>query len=72
MSFSHLLTGERHRRQRKMLNPIFSIKHLRNMTPLFYEIIHKVRDFVYAIGSLRLFSCRYHTLTVKLYRHAMR
>lgn len=26
-----------------MLNPVFSTKHLREMTPLFYEIIHKVR-----------------------------
>ena len=25
-----------------MLNPVFSTKHLRDMTPLFYEIIHKV------------------------------
>ncbi|KAH9853051.1 cytochrome P450 [Lenzites betulinus] len=33
--------GEQHRRQRKMLNPVFSIKNLRNMTPLFYDIIHK-------------------------------
>ena len=25
-----------------MLNPVFSTKHLREMTPLFFEIIHKV------------------------------
>ena len=36
-------TGEQHRRQRKMLNPVFSVKHLREMTPLFYEVIHRVR-----------------------------
>ncbi|KAL1952219.1 hypothetical protein VTO73DRAFT_1368 [Trametes versicolor] len=36
--------GDQHRRQRKMLNPVFSTKHLREMTPLFYEIIHKTRD----------------------------
>ncbi|KAI0639055.1 cytochrome P450 [Trametes polyzona] len=36
--------GEQHRRQRKMLNPVFSTKHLRDMTPLFYDIIHKTRD----------------------------
>ncbi|KAH9852205.1 cytochrome P450 [Lenzites betulinus] len=40
--------GEQHRRQRKMLNPVFSTKHLRNLTPLFYEIIHKTRDAMMA------------------------
>ncbi|KAF8910643.1 cytochrome P450 [Gymnopilus junonius] len=35
--------GERHRRQRKMLNPVFSIAHLREMVPIFYEVSHKVR-----------------------------
>ncbi|RPD79156.1 cytochrome P450 [Lentinus tigrinus ALCF2SS1-7] len=33
--------GNQHKRQRKMLNPVFSAKHLREMTPLFFEIIHK-------------------------------
>ncbi|KAI0823081.1 cytochrome P450 [Trametes gibbosa] len=36
--------GEQHRRQRKMLNPVFSTKHLREMIPLFYEVIHRTRD----------------------------
>ncbi|EIW62374.1 cytochrome P450 [Trametes versicolor FP-101664 SS1] len=35
--------GDHHRQQRKMLNPVFSIKHMRDMTPLFYEISHKLR-----------------------------
>ena len=26
-----------------MLNPVFSINHMRHMTPLFYEVCHKVR-----------------------------
>ncbi|KAI0746721.1 cytochrome P450 [Daedaleopsis nitida] len=38
--------GEQHRRQRKMLNPVFSTKHLREATPLFYEVIHKTRDAI--------------------------
>ncbi|KAI1798256.1 cytochrome P450 [Ganoderma leucocontextum] len=33
--------GNQHKRQRKMLNPVFSVKHLREMTPLFYQVIHK-------------------------------
>ncbi len=35
--------GDHHRRQRKMLNPVFSIKHIRNLTPLFHSIALKVR-----------------------------
>ncbi|KAI0666339.1 cytochrome P450 [Trametes maxima] len=38
--------GDQHRRQRKMLNPVFSTKHLREMQPLFYEIVHKTRDAI--------------------------
>jgi hypothetical protein len=50
--------GERHRKQRKMLNPVFSIAHMREMSkdgflankilispslvPIFYEVTHKV------------------------------
>ncbi|KAH9851068.1 cytochrome P450 [Lenzites betulinus] len=41
-------TGEQHRRQRKMLSPAFSSKNLRNMTPLFYDIIHKTRNAMMA------------------------
>ena len=28
----------RHKRQRKLLNPIFSTKHMRDMLPIFYSI----------------------------------
>ncbi|KAI0789219.1 cytochrome P450 [Abortiporus biennis] len=38
--------GETHRRQRKMLNPVFSINHMRHMTPIFYAIAHKLRDAI--------------------------
>lgn len=36
-------TGQQHKRQRKMLNPVFSTKHLREMTPIFYEVMQRVR-----------------------------
>ncbi|KAF8955775.1 cytochrome P450 [Flammula alnicola] len=36
--------GERHRKQRKMLNPVFSIAHMREMIPIFYDVIYKLRD----------------------------
>ncbi|KAF9557445.1 cytochrome P450 [Agrocybe pediades] len=35
--------GDAHRRQRKMLNPVFSIAHMREMSLIFYEVAHKVR-----------------------------
>ncbi|KAI0355161.1 cytochrome P450 [Trametes cingulata] len=38
--------GEQHRRQRKMLNPLFSAKHLREMTPIFTQIIHKLEKAI--------------------------
>ncbi|KAI0826700.1 cytochrome P450 [Trametes gibbosa] len=40
--------GDQHRRQRKMLNPLFSAKHLREMAPIFTHIIHKLEDAISA------------------------
>ncbi|KAI0368653.1 cytochrome P450 [Pilatotrama ljubarskyi] len=40
--------GERHRRQRKMLNPVFSGAYMRSMTPFFYDIIGKLRSAILA------------------------
>ncbi|KXN81939.1 Cytochrome P450 3A6 [Leucoagaricus sp. SymC.cos] len=34
--------GEQHRKQRKMLNPVFSIAHMREMTPIFYEVTSRL------------------------------
>ncbi|RPD69487.1 cytochrome P450 [Lentinus tigrinus ALCF2SS1-7] len=34
--------GGNHRRQRKMLNPVFSIAHMRDMVPIFNEVGHKL------------------------------
>ena len=34
--------GEQHRRQRKLLNPVFSVAHLRDMTHIFYNVAYKV------------------------------
>ncbi|KAK7676951.1 hypothetical protein QCA50_020069 [Cerrena zonata] len=36
--------GDRHRKQRKMLNPVFSIKHMRHMTPIFYQVAYNMRE----------------------------
>ncbi|GJE97234.1 cytochrome P450 [Phanerochaete sordida] len=35
--------GDHHRRQRKMLNPVFSIAHMRRLTPVFYEVVNRLR-----------------------------
>ena len=36
--------GDQHRKQRKLLNPVFSISHMRDMLPIFYRVIHQVRQ----------------------------
>ncbi|EJF62016.1 cytochrome P450 [Dichomitus squalens LYAD-421 SS1] len=40
--------GAQHKRQRKQLNPVFSAAHLRNMTHIFYNVAHKVRNAIRA------------------------
>ena len=35
--------GSQHKQQRKLLNPVFSSAHLRNMTHIFYKVAHRVR-----------------------------
>ncbi|KAJ8081473.1 hypothetical protein PM082_007318 [Marasmius tenuissimus] len=34
--------GGHHRKQRKMLTPVFSAAHLRDMTPIFYDVVKRV------------------------------
>ena len=38
--------GEQHRKQRRLLNPVFSIAHMRHMIPIFYNITHKLQDAI--------------------------
>ncbi|KAF9261413.1 cytochrome P450 [Marasmius fiardii PR-910] len=35
--------GEPHRKQRKMMTPVFSIAHMREMVPIFYEVTHRLQ-----------------------------
>ncbi|KAM5540026.1 hypothetical protein V8D89_006166 [Ganoderma adspersum] len=35
--------GAAHKKQRKMLNPVFSGAHMRNLTPLFYDVADRLR-----------------------------
>ncbi|THV04401.1 cytochrome P450 [Dendrothele bispora CBS 962.96] len=36
------ITGEPHRRQRRALSPVFSIAHMRDMLPIFYDVVRQV------------------------------
>lgn len=36
--------GEQHRRQRRLLNPMFSGSHVSDLTPMFNNIAQQVRD----------------------------
>ncbi|KAI0628892.1 cytochrome P450 [Trametes polyzona] len=36
--------GDHHRKQRKLLNPVFSIAHMRQMLPTFHRVTHKLRE----------------------------
>ncbi|OSX63054.1 hypothetical protein POSPLADRAFT_1056401 [Postia placenta MAD-698-R-SB12] len=54
MMSTHLLVGdglitsqgERHRKQRKLMNPVFSVGHMREMMPIFYRITHDLPDAI--------------------------
>ncbi|KAJ6609032.1 cytochrome P450 [Mycena sp. CBHHK59/15] len=44
--------GEQHKKQRKMLNPLFAVKHLKGFTPMFLQTSQKVRDTIlYQLGA---------------------
>ncbi|ESK86254.1 hypothetical protein Moror_16634 [Moniliophthora roreri MCA 2997] len=38
--------GTQHRRQRKMLNPAFSIAHMRDLLPIFYQVVHRLENSI--------------------------
>ncbi|PPR03959.1 hypothetical protein CVT24_008314 [Panaeolus cyanescens] len=38
------IVGDYHKKQRKLLNPVFSIAHMRQMAPIFYRITHRLQD----------------------------
>ncbi|KAH9852304.1 cytochrome P450 [Lenzites betulinus] len=40
--------GDHHRKQRKTLNPAFSINHMREMTPIFNGVVDKLRSAIAA------------------------
>ncbi|GJE97651.1 cytochrome P450 [Phanerochaete sordida] len=40
--------GDQHRRQRRILNPVFSIAHMRFLTPTFYKVVHRLHEAISA------------------------
>lgn len=63
--------GDMHRRQRKMLNPVFSTAHMRDIAPIIYPIAHKVesslhcaRCFDLTVCTSSLFHCIYFRSSV--------
>jgi len=36
--------GDQHRKQRKLLNPVFNINHMRYMIPIFYGVVRQLRE----------------------------
>jgi cytochrome P450 len=38
--------GDQHKKQRKMLNPVFSIAHMREMVPMFYDVTRKLQQLI--------------------------
>ncbi|TEB26355.1 cytochrome P450 [Coprinellus micaceus] len=39
-------SGEHHRKQRKILNPVFSAAYMRDNTPVFYSVVHKLENSI--------------------------
>ena len=37
-----IFSGDQHRKQRKLLNPVFNVKHMRYMIPTFYAVARQV------------------------------
>lgn len=42
------LTGTPHKKQRKMLSPIFSLNQIRALTPIFHKVSDEVRHYAKA------------------------
>ncbi|KAJ3992974.1 cytochrome P450 [Lentinula boryana] len=36
--------GDHHRKQRKLLNPVFSAAHMREMVPIFFDVSHRLKN----------------------------
>ncbi|KZV94528.1 cytochrome P450 [Exidia glandulosa HHB12029] len=46
-------TGERHKRQRRLLNPVFTAPHLRRLVPVFHDVASKLADVLEKTAGTR-------------------
>lgn len=51
--------GEHHHKQRKMLNSVFAINHMRSLVPTFYGIVHKACCLYRRYGGVPWFNIHY-------------
>ncbi|TFK29231.1 cytochrome P450 [Coprinopsis marcescibilis] len=42
------ISGDHHRKQRKLINPVFASDHLRDMVPIFHNVTQKLRNSIRA------------------------
>jgi cytochrome P450 len=47
-----ILSGDQHRKQRKLLNPVFNVNHMRYMIPIFHEVTRQVRPRAHICGTV--------------------
>ena len=47
-----ILSGDHHRKQRKLLNPVFNINHMRYMIPIFHGVARQVHSQVCIGGTI--------------------
>lgn len=62
-------TGEHHKWQRKILNPFFSEKHMRDLLPIFWPVVNKVCILLYTIplnSRLNMLTHAIHPLIVQV------
>ncbi|THH10431.1 hypothetical protein EW145_g1337 [Phellinidium pouzarii] len=45
--------GELHKKQRKMVNPVFSLHRLRSLTPAFYNVAHRLQKSISSVITER-------------------
>ncbi|TFY83273.1 hypothetical protein EWM64_g746 [Hericium alpestre] len=45
-AFSNVIAGEHHKRQRKVVQPVFAVPQLKRLVPKFYEVAHRLCDVI--------------------------
>lgn len=56
-----IIQGEQHKKQRKMLNPVFSLANMRDLLPIIQPIADKLCGILYS--QLPSDNCTFFTIT---------